>query len=59
MNNANIQVLPPEILQKFIFKYLKHSDVYNLRDTGNMRMKEICEDYLRTLARLGKLWAAA
>ena len=38
--------LPTEVFQNCIFKYLPDIDVYNLRKTGNLRMKQISEDHI-------------
>ena len=39
--------LPSEIILKYVFKYLADIDVYNLRSTGSIRLKELSEDYVK------------
>ena len=39
--------LPTEIIQKYVFKYLADIDIYNLGNTGNIRLKQISEDYVQ------------
>ena len=36
-------VLPNEVIQNFIFTYLEDIDIYKLGQTGNYRLKELCE----------------
>ena len=37
--------LPTEIIRKYIFIYLADIDVYNLRNTGSIRLRELSEEY--------------
>ena len=39
--------LPNEVIQNFIFKYLEDVDIYKLGQTGNYRLKEMCEHYVQ------------
>ena len=40
-----LEHLPTEIIQTFIFPYLGHNDLDNLRKLNNLRLKQIVEDY--------------
>ena len=46
MTNPTFLDLPTEIIRKYIFKYLADIDVYNLRNTGSIRLRELSEEYV-------------
>ena len=42
-----IDDLPTEIIQDYLFKYLHDTDIYNLSQTGSMRLKEVSENFIQ------------
>ena len=44
---TTIEDLPTEILQDYLFKYLHDTDIYNLGQTGSLRLREISENFIQ------------
>ena len=45
--DKTIEDLPAEILQDYLFQYLHDTDIYNLSQTGSLRLKEISENFIQ------------
>ena len=43
---STIEEMPTEILQDYVFKYLHDTDIYNLSQTGSLRLKEVSENFI-------------
>ena len=44
---ATIEDLPTEIIQDKLFQYLHDTDIYNLSQTGSLRLKEVSENFIQ------------
>ena len=45
--DTTIEDLPAEIIQDYLFKYLHDTDIYNLSQTGSLRLKEVSENFIQ------------
>ena len=45
--DRTIEDLPAEIIQDYLFQYLHDTDIYNLSQTGSLRLKEVSENFIQ------------
>ena len=41
-----LQDLPTEIIRQYLFPYLDDIDIFRLGNTGDTRLKEICDNFV-------------
>ena len=45
--DKTIEDLPAEIIQDYLFQYLDDTDIYNISQTGSLRLKEVSENFIQ------------
>ena len=45
--DKTIEDLPAEIIQDYLFQYLDDTDIYNISQSGSLRLKEVSENFIQ------------
>ena len=46
-DDTHFDDLPIEIIMHYLFPYLDDIDIFHLSKTGNSRLKELCDSYVK------------